>query len=148
MFHYRAKADCAFVILTACLDESGTHDGSPATVAGALMGNVKQWDRFETGFSKLRNKHHFDVFHTKKFKKKTGDFTGGADQQCVALMDDLMVLTDKANFWVVTPREAPTGDFSSRETSGSRSLRFCHAIRRHVAAANRPMRRTALGSVG
>jgi hypothetical protein len=76
-------------IFTGYLDESGTHDGSPVTVMGGLLARADQWQRFQKGFDLAKKKHGFRVFHTKKFKKKSGDFKGWTDQQCLALMDDL-----------------------------------------------------------
>jgi hypothetical protein len=70
------------VILTAYLDESGTHDGSPVTVMGGMLANARQWEAFEKGFSKLKAVHGFQIFHTKKFKKKDGDFRGWTTDQC------------------------------------------------------------------
>jgi hypothetical protein len=79
---------------TAYLDESGTHDGSDVTVMGGVLGRVDQWKLFQAGYEKAKKKHGFRVFHTKKFKKKSGDFKGWDDNQCVALWNDLGRLTN------------------------------------------------------
>jgi site-specific DNA recombinase len=84
------------VILTAYLDESGTHDGSPVTVMGGMLANARQWEAFEKRFSKLKAVHGFEIFHTKKFKKKDGDFRGWTTDQCFALMNDLAPMTATA----------------------------------------------------
>jgi len=81
------------VILTAYLDESGTHAGSPVTVMAGMLANAQQWDAFDATFQRLKRKHHFQIFHTKKFKKKDGDFHGWNDGQCLHLMSDLAHLT-------------------------------------------------------
>jgi hypothetical protein len=94
-FH-RRQPERIFVILTAYLDESGTHDGSPVTVMGGMLANARQWEAFEKGFSKLKAVHGFQIFHTKKFKKKDGDFRGWTTDQCFALMNDLAPMTAAA----------------------------------------------------
>ncbi len=78
---------------TAYLDESGTHEGSETTVMGGIVARADHWKGFEALFSTIQRKHGFQVFHTKKFKRKTGDFEGWTNQQCLALIQDLAVLT-------------------------------------------------------
>jgi hypothetical protein len=84
------------VILTAYLDESGTHGESPHTVMGGMLANTRQWERFEFNFRRVKKRHGFRIFHTKKFKRRTGDFKGWTDNQCLALMNDLAPLTASA----------------------------------------------------
>lgn len=69
-------------VYTGYLDESGTHDGSPLTVMGGLLGRVEQWKEFEKQFSQLQTDYGFRVWHTKKFKRKAGDFQGWTDEKC------------------------------------------------------------------
>lgn len=78
---------------TGYLDESGTHDGSEATVMGGLLARADQWKRFQNGFDRAKKEHGFRVFHTKKFKRKNGDFKGWTDHQCLELIADLGRLT-------------------------------------------------------
>lgn len=82
--------------LTAYLDESGTHGGSAVTVMGGMLANARQWEQFEANFSLLKKKHGFRVFHTKKFKRRDGDFKGWSVDQQWALMKDLGHLTASA----------------------------------------------------
>lgn len=84
------------MILTAYLDESGTHDDSPVTVMAGILANAAQWARFEEAFSALQKAYGFRVFHTKKFKRRTGDFKGWNPHKQVALMLDLAKLTEGA----------------------------------------------------
>jgi hypothetical protein len=79
---------------TAYLDESGTHDGSEVTVMGGVLGRADQWKRFQAGYDNAKKKYGFRTFHTKKFKKKAGDFKGWTDEQCMALWVDLGQLTN------------------------------------------------------
>ena len=63
-----------FVILTAFLDEAGTHAGSPITVMAGVLGTANQWRRFEAELTKLKSRYGFEVFHTKQFKARSGEF--------------------------------------------------------------------------
>jgi len=78
---------------TAYLDESGTHEGSATTVMGGMVARADHWKGFEEVFEAIQKKHGFRVFHTKKFKRRSGDFKGWTNKQCLALIRDLSVLT-------------------------------------------------------
>ncbi len=67
---HRWEPERIFVVLTAYLDESGTHDGSPVTVMGGMLANALQWTRFEQAFGLIKKRHGFKIFHTKKFKRR------------------------------------------------------------------------------
>jgi len=81
---------------TGYLDESGTHGGSAVTVMGGVMANARQWSNFAKQFARLKKRHRFTIFHTKKFKARRGDFDGWSDEQCLALLADLAAATDDA----------------------------------------------------
>jgi hypothetical protein len=81
------------VILTANLDESGTHGDSPVTVMGGMLANARQLEAFEKKFRQAKKDHGFNIFHTKKFKKRDGDFRGWDDGRMFGLMNDLAVIT-------------------------------------------------------
>jgi hypothetical protein len=84
-----------FVVLTltAYLDESGTHGDSAVTIRGGILANARQWQRFDAEFSRLKKKHNFRVFHTKKFKRRAGDFKGWTVDQQFALINDLVPIS-------------------------------------------------------
>jgi hypothetical protein len=69
-------------VYTAYLDESGTHDGSPVTVMGGVLARAEQWRDFEKKFAAVQSQYGFEVWHTKKFKRKAGDFQGWTDEKC------------------------------------------------------------------
>jgi hypothetical protein len=93
---HKYEPERLFVIFTAYFDESGTHGGSPITVMGGVMANVAQWDRFEADFRRLKRRHGFSVFHTKKFKNRTGEFKGWSVPQAHALVADMKVISAHA----------------------------------------------------
>jgi hypothetical protein len=69
-------------VYRAYVDESGTHDDSPVTVMGGVLARAEQWKVFEKKFSDLQSLYGFKVWHTKKFKRKKGDFRGWSDEKC------------------------------------------------------------------
>ncbi len=80
-------------VYTAYLDESGTHDTSPLTVMGGMLARADQWRDFEKKFAALQSQYGFKVWHTKKFKKRAGDFQGWTEEKCRALYDSMMSVT-------------------------------------------------------
>jgi hypothetical protein len=78
--------------LTGYLDESGTHEGSEVTVMGGFLGRADQWRKFQIAFDEVKQRHGFCIFHTKKFKRRAGDFKGWRDDQVAALLVDLRQL--------------------------------------------------------
>jgi hypothetical protein len=80
-------------VFTGYLDESGTHAGSPATVMGGFLARADQWEKFEKAFAKAQKEHGFRVWHSKKFKRRDGDFKGWSDEQISALYWELAHLT-------------------------------------------------------
>lgn len=89
-------------VFTGYLDESGTHGGSSVTVMGGLLARAEQWQHFERGFAKAQKAHGFRVWHSKKFKKRDGDFKGWTYEQCTALYWELAHLTSRGLTDVVT----------------------------------------------
>ena len=81
-------------VFTAYLDESGTHDDLAVTVMGGAFARAQQWDSFRKEFDELRQRYGFRVFHTRKFKKRTGDFAGWSNEKCISLTYDLGRLTN------------------------------------------------------
>jgi hypothetical protein len=49
---------------------------------GGLLGRAEQWKQFEMQFSQLQAEYGFRAWHTKKFKRKVGEFKGWTDEKC------------------------------------------------------------------
>ena len=111
--------------LTAYLDESGTHDGSPVTVMAGMLANAAQWEAFDANFQRMKEKHRFKIFHTKKLKKRDGDFRGWSDRQIFAMMNDLAMITSTA-FTEGVSFTLDNADYETeyRSGSGPRKLRL------------------------
>lgn len=84
----RWKPGRIYSILTAHMDESGTHGGSPATIMAAAMANARQWQVFEDKMKAMKREHGFKVFHATEFRKGDGDFKGWSDEKCQAFLRD------------------------------------------------------------
>jgi Protein of unknown function (DUF3800) len=100
--YHRWKPGYIFVLLTAYLDEAGTHGGdgtaknpaSPTTVMAGMMGTANQWRRFEREFDKIRRRYGFKVLHTLDFKRARGEFRGWMPEKQASLLADLLPLID------------------------------------------------------
>ena len=65
-------------VYTAYLDESGTHDGSPLTVMGGVLGRAEQWRDFDKKFAAVQSQYGFRVWHLKSSKRRPGISAAGA----------------------------------------------------------------------
>jgi hypothetical protein len=84
------------VILTAYLDESGTHGGdsganpaSPEIVMAGMIGKSGQWQRLQSKIDKIKAEFGFSTFHAKDFKARAGQFNGWDNGKCAALASSL-----------------------------------------------------------
>jgi hypothetical protein len=76
------------LILTAHMDESGTHVGSPTTVMSGAMANARQWSQFQLRLDAMKRKYGFRIFHAKDFKASSGEFMGWSEEKCRAFVTD------------------------------------------------------------
>jgi Protein of unknown function (DUF3800) len=82
-----AIAPGAFAVLTAYMDESGTHDAEgrePGSEVAAIAGYVasyKQWVRFQRGWRRVLNKFGVEIYHAKDCAHRKGEFKGWSDDK-------------------------------------------------------------------
>lgn len=99
---HRWEPERIFVILTAYLDESGTHNGSPVTIMAAVVGTANQWRNFQKSFSKVKKRFGFTQFHATDFKGKRKEFSGWDNEKCLDLIFELSkIIDDKMMFSLV-----------------------------------------------
>ena len=77
------------MIFTAYLDESGTHDGSNATIIGGFMGVFREEVILGRRLRALQHNYGFTIFHATEFKNRTGDFQGWSDEKGLSLIQDM-----------------------------------------------------------
>jgi hypothetical protein len=88
------------LVLTAYLDESGTHGGSAVTVMGGILAKESQWAAFQSHFDRAKRNYGFKIFHSKKFKRRDGDFAGWPQEKCSASYWDLAMITSRDDAFV------------------------------------------------
>jgi Protein of unknown function (DUF3800) len=88
--HPRDPCGRQFVILTAHYDESGTHEGSPATVLAGFVGTTNDWVDFEIEWSKVLRKYQLTHVRAKQLFHRQGQFKNWSDEQFAHLWADLL----------------------------------------------------------
>src|SRR5271165_2890920 len=73
---------------TAYLDESGTHEGSSATVVAGYASSVRRWREFEADWPSLLTRHGLSALHTK-------EINGWRQDRRTALVGDVLQLLGK-----------------------------------------------------
>lgn len=92
------------MIFTAYLDESGTHDGSNATIMGGFMGAFPEEVILGRRLRALQYHYGFTIFHATEFKNRKGEFQGWSDERGLALIQDMtdMVATSRSSIVIAT----------------------------------------------
>lgn len=98
------------LILTAYMDESGTHGGSPATVMSGAMANARQWSRFQGRLDVMKQRYGFRVFHAKDFKALSGEFRGWSAEKCWGFIHDFGIAG--AGLMEVVTCSLPNADYA------------------------------------
>jgi hypothetical protein len=79
-----------FVVFAAYYDESGTHDGSPITVLGGLVGSVDQWAGLEREWRKILKKYDLRFVRAKQLFHRQGPYKKWPRKQLEYLWNDLL----------------------------------------------------------
>lgn len=92
------------MIFTAYLDESGTHDGSNATIMGGFMAAFKEQVILGRRLRALQHHYGFTIFHATEFKNGRGQFQGWSSEKGLALIQDMtdMVATSVSSVAIAT----------------------------------------------
>jgi hypothetical protein len=70
LFHRKAP-EVLFMIVTAYIDESGTHEPSPASVMAGYLAETRQWRKFE----KRAARYRINICHAIDLKRGDNDFS-------------------------------------------------------------------------
>lgn len=65
------------MVLTAYLDESGTHAGAKVSAMAGFVGNARQWRKYEKRTASLFKRYGVRVFHAIDVRRGDGDFKVG-----------------------------------------------------------------------
>jgi hypothetical protein len=77
------------MILTAYMDESGTHGTSPVSIMAGYVADARQWHKFEKRTAKLFRRYSVDVCHAIDLKRGDGAFRGWPVDKKITFIDEL-----------------------------------------------------------
>lgn len=77
------------MILTAYMDESGTHGPSPVSVMAGYVADARQWHIFEKRTAKLFRRYKVDVCHAIDLKRGDEAFRGWSVAKKISFIDEL-----------------------------------------------------------
>lgn len=77
------------MILTAYIDESGTHGPSPLSVMAGYVADARQWRNHEKRIAKLFRRFRVDVFHAIDVKRGDRPFEGWSVDKKLSFMDEI-----------------------------------------------------------
>lgn len=97
LFH-REEPEAPFVVLTAYIDESGTHGPSSVSVMAGYVANPKQWRNYEKRTARLFRRYRVNVFHAIDVKRGDGPFKGWSVDKKLSFMDDFAVINNDLEF--------------------------------------------------
>jgi Protein of unknown function (DUF3800) len=83
------------MILTAYVDESGTHGPSPVSAMAGYVGSPRQWRKFEKRVGKLFRRYRVDIFHAIDVKRGDGCFRGWSVDRKISFMDEFGVINNE-----------------------------------------------------
>ncbi len=86
---HRWDPEALFVILTAYLDESGTHQGSPIMVMGGWVATADCWNEIDLAWNSILARDGLSHIHATKLVNGNGEFRGWSEDRRLALIDEL-----------------------------------------------------------
>lgn len=92
---HRKAPEALFMILTAYLDESGTHGPSPVSVMAGFVGEARQWRKFEKRAGKCVRRYGVDVCHAIDIKRGHNDFEGWSVDRKISFIDDMQHIVNE-----------------------------------------------------
>ena len=88
-----ADRDGLVVVIKIFMDESGTHDQSPAMAIGAYLAPLETWEAFTTKWNDVKRhegKYPIDVFHSTDCEALRGEFEGWTKVERDGLVSKLL----------------------------------------------------------
>jgi Protein of unknown function (DUF3800) len=98
---YNWELERIFVIITAYIDESGTH-GGPTMLMGCLVGRLGQWADFDPKWRRHLRANGLTYYHSKKMKHSQGEFKGWGNDRKYQFVLKAMKITEKHTMFGIT----------------------------------------------
>lgn len=83
LFHEK-RAEARFMVLSAYLDESGTHDASLSVVMAGFVGTVRRWSNCQKRLRRLFYQYSIEKFHAKDLRLRSGEFVNWSDERIIS----------------------------------------------------------------
>ena len=93
---HKWKPESLFVILTTYIDESGTHQGSPATVMGGFIATAELWNRYQIELDILKRQYGFRIIHATDLKSGKNEFAGWPARKRASLFMEIGRITENS----------------------------------------------------
>jgi Protein of unknown function (DUF3800) len=90
-----------FVIITAYIDESGTHGGA-TMIMSCLVGRLGQWAQFDSKWGHHLRDNRLTYYHSKQMKHSRGEFKGWDNNRKLAFLTKAGKLTEKHTMFGIT----------------------------------------------
>jgi hypothetical protein len=91
------------MVLTAYLDESGTHAGAEVSAMAGFVGNARQWRKYEKRTAGLFKRYGVKVFHAIDVRRGHGDFKGWTVDRKIEFLDEFQhIINDTLESGVVS----------------------------------------------
>ena len=128
----RDRGDRIFAMLTAYMDDSGSHDNAPVCVLAGYFGGWRRWLEFEESWIAVLKKYCVKEFHAKRFWAKdpsgqrVDEYRDWTDDKASAFLNELLAIIEGsariypfASGVVATEWRKQTIDERRRLTGGS-----------------------------
>ncbi|MGO9806398.1 MAG: hypothetical protein ACLPKH_06725 [Rhodomicrobium sp.] len=91
------------MVLTAYLDESGTHAGAKVSAMAGFVGNARQWRKYKKRTASLFKRYGVKVFHAIDVRRGHGDFKGWTVDRKIEFLDEFQhIINDTLESGVVS----------------------------------------------
>jgi Protein of unknown function (DUF3800) len=91
------------MVLTAYLDESGTHAGAEVSAMAGFVGNARQWRKYEKRTAGLFKRYGVKVFHAIDVRRGHGDFKDWTVDRKIQFLDEFQqIINDTLESGVVS----------------------------------------------
>lgn len=84
------------MVMTAYFDESGTHEGSPATIMACCLSNAEGWARYETEMAKTLSEYGVKVLHAKRLRNSNSPYNSWPSERRRVFNAQMLEIFDRS----------------------------------------------------